>query len=55
MLSLGEVAEIIGAEYHGDTNITVNSVADIQKATTGQLSFLTSPAYIQYLSSSNAS
>ena len=55
MLSLGEVAEIIGAECHGDKNITVNSVADIQKATPGQLSFLTSPTYLQYLPSSNAS
>ena len=32
MLSLAEVAKIIGAECHGDESITVDSIADLQSA-----------------------
>ena len=55
MLSLGEIADLIGAECHGDCSITVNSVADIQKAGPGQLSFVTNASYAKYLQSSKAS
>ena len=55
MLSLGEIADLIGAECHGDCSITVNSVADIQKAGPGQLSFVTNVSYAKYLQSSKAS
>jgi len=55
MLSLGEIADLIGAECHGDSSITVNSVADIQKAGPGQLSFITDVNYLKFLKSSAAS
>ncbi len=55
MLSLGEIADLIGAECRGDHSITVNSVADIQSATSGQLSFLTNIQYQKYLSTTSAS
>lgn len=55
MLSLGEIAGLIGAECHGDESITVNSVADIQIAKPGQLSFITNPNYAKYLTSTQAS
>ncbi|MCP3674234.1 MAG: UDP-3-O-(3-hydroxymyristoyl)glucosamine N-acyltransferase [Gammaproteobacteria bacterium] len=55
MLSLGEIAKLIGAECRGDHSITVDSVADIQKAASGQLSFLTNIQYQKYLSTTSAS
>jgi len=54
MLSLGEIAELIGAECHGDSSMTVDSVADIVKAGPGQLSFITNSNYAKYLESSQA-
>ncbi len=32
MLNIGEIADLIGAECHGDITVTVNSVADLQNA-----------------------
>ena len=55
MLSLGEIADIIGAECHGDNSITVHSVADLEFATPGQLSFITNKNYLKYLDTSKAS
>ena len=55
MLSLGEIAKIIGAECHGDENIIVNSVADIDSASSGQLSFITNSQYVNSLSCTQAS
>ena len=47
MLNLGEIAKLIGAECHGDSNITVDSVADIFKAGSRQLSFITNIKYVK--------
>lgn len=55
MLSLGEVAELIGAECRGDKSITVHSVADIQSAGPGQISFITDQKYLGYLAACKAS
>ena len=55
MLSLGEIADLIGAECRGDRSITVDSIADIQKAEPGQLSFLTNVKYQKYISTTKAS
>jgi len=55
MLSLGEVADLIGAECHGDNLVTVGSVADIQTANEGQISFITNTSYIKYLETTTAS
>jgi len=55
MLSLGDIAKLIGADCHGDSSIIVESVADIETAAPGQLSFLTNSKYLNYLTSSKAS
>jgi UDP-3-O-[3-hydroxymyristoyl] glucosamine N-acyltransferase len=55
MLSLGNIAKLIGADCHGDSTIIVESVADIKTANPGQLSFITNSNYLEYLPNSKAS
>jgi len=55
MPSLGEIANLIGAECHGDPTVTVHSVADINDASPGQISFITNKNYVRYLETTNAS
>ncbi|MFT5520598.1 MAG: UDP-3-O-[3-hydroxymyristoyl] glucosamine N-acyltransferase [Enterobacterales bacterium] len=55
MLSLGDIAKLIGADCHGDSSIIVESVADIKTANPGQLSFITNSNYLDYLKNSKAS
>ncbi len=55
MLNLGEIADLIGAECHGDKTVTVSSVADIQSACSGQLSFITNAEYLKHLTLTQAS
>jgi len=54
MPSLGEIAKIIGAECHGDSTVTVHSVADIKEASPGQISFITNKDYLKYLETTDA-
>ncbi len=54
MPSLGEIANIIGAECHGDCTVTVHSVADIKEASSGQISFITNKDYLHYLETTDA-
>ncbi len=55
MVSLGDLANIIGAECIGDTECIIDSIADLREATQGQISFLTSTKYIPHLEHTNAS
>ena len=55
MVSLGDLAEIIGAECIGDKDCIIHAMADLREATTGEISFLTSQAFLPFLDQSNAS
>ena len=55
-LTLGALAEQIGGKLeNGDPDSTVTSVATLQHASAGDISFLANPAYRQYLPSTRAS
>jgi len=54
-LTVGEIAEFIGGEVIGDKNFAINSIAKIQEAVTGELTFLYMPAYSKYLATTSAS
>lgn len=48
-ISLNELAEKIGAEFHGDGDTTVSSIAGITSATKDQITFLSSSKYRKHL------
>ncbi|MFT6909668.1 MAG: UDP-3-O-[3-hydroxymyristoyl] glucosamine N-acyltransferase [Oleiphilaceae bacterium] len=52
--TLSEVAEIIGAEVHGDAEVQIVGLATLQNAKSDQLSFLANPAYEKYLPETKA-
>jgi len=54
-LSLAKLAEITGATLHGEADCCVSSVAALDQATAGQLSFLTSARFRQHLPETLAS
>lgn len=43
--TLGEIAKILGAELKGDSNCEVTKIASLEKAQSGQISFLVSSRY----------
>lgn len=51
----GELAEAIGAELVGDSNAEITSIASIDNAVSGCITFITSPRYLDALRSSRAS
>ena len=53
--TLAELAEKTGSRVHGDKNIAISSVADLNDATAGDISFLSNPQYRKYLSATSAS
>jgi UDP-3-O-[3-hydroxymyristoyl] glucosamine N-acyltransferase len=53
-LRLGSVVEILGGQLHGDPDLTVDGLAPLQSAQSGQISFLSHPKYQQQLASSHA-
>ena len=53
--SLKALAEKVNGKLVGDPNVNISSIATIQNATNGCISFLANPKYKQYLSSSSAS
>ncbi|MBD1572313.1 UDP-3-O-(3-hydroxymyristoyl)glucosamine N-acyltransferase [Vibrio sp. S17_S38] len=53
--TLAELAKIIGGELHGDGDCTVSSVAAMDKAGSGQITFLTNEKYRKHLSECKAS
>lgn len=54
-LSVFEVAKILGGEVEGNENIKLNTLAKIEEATSGSLSFLANPKYEQFLYTTGAS
>lgn len=54
-LPLAEIARGIGAELEGDSDILVSSVAPIEEAQAGQISFVANPGYAKHIQSTNAS
>ena len=42
---LSEIAQILGAELQGDPNCQINSIASLEKARAGQISFLVNSRY----------
>lgn len=53
--SLEELAKTVGGRVVGDASVLINSLATIQDASCGQLSFIANPAYTKYLEMTNAS
>ncbi len=54
-LTLGEIAERLGLELRGDPDVEITGIASLSDAGSGQLTFLFSSAYRQYLAESKAS
>ncbi len=54
-ISLAELAEKLGAQLYGDGNITINGVAGIETAQTGEITFLSSLKYRNLLIDCDAS
>ncbi|MDI1244824.1 MAG: UDP-3-O-(3-hydroxymyristoyl)glucosamine N-acyltransferase, partial [Rhodoferax sp.] len=53
-LRLASIVEALGGELHGDANLLIASLAPLESAQSGQLSFLSHPKYQHLLSVSNA-
>jgi len=54
-LSLGQLAERLGAELHGDPEVMVHAVATLDRAGPGEVSFLSNPKYRGLLEATRAS
>ncbi|MGS2724049.1 UDP-3-O-(3-hydroxymyristoyl)glucosamine N-acyltransferase [Porticoccus sp. GXU_MW_L64] len=54
-MTLGELAHQLGAELRGDAACQIHSLATLQEATEGQISFLANPAYERFLETTEAS
>ncbi len=54
-ISLKEIADFINGKIIGDENLIINSVARIDEAKSGELSFIYLPAYEKYQETTNAS
>ena len=52
---LGEIAEALGAELRGDSELRITGLATLQAAGPGQISFLANPSYAKYLAQTRAS
>ncbi len=53
--TLGELAAKVGGEVYGDAGCQVTTVASLQSARPGQISFLSNPRYKRYLATTAAS
>ena len=54
-ITLGKIADHVGAELHGDPDTVVNGLATLQSAKSGQVSFLSNRKYCRYLRQTEAS
>ncbi len=54
-ISVRQIADLIGAEIHGDASIVVDSFASLDTAKPGGISYLNEKAYARYLSGTRAS
>jgi UDP-3-O-[3-hydroxymyristoyl] glucosamine N-acyltransferase len=53
--TLDEIAQLLGGEIKGDGKVKVNSIAKIEEATSGSISFLSNPKYENYIYTTQAS
>ncbi|MCW8932168.1 MAG: UDP-3-O-(3-hydroxymyristoyl)glucosamine N-acyltransferase [Gammaproteobacteria bacterium] len=53
--SIKELAEIVGASIHGDSEVTISGIATLELAKNSDLSFFTNRKYHKYLLSTEAS
>ncbi|RKZ48946.1 MAG: UDP-3-O-(3-hydroxymyristoyl)glucosamine N-acyltransferase [Gammaproteobacteria bacterium] len=54
-ITLGKIADHVGAELHGDPETVVNGLATLQSAKSGQVSFLSNRKYHRFLKQTEAS
>ncbi|MDD1795250.1 UDP-3-O-(3-hydroxymyristoyl)glucosamine N-acyltransferase [Enterovibrio makurazakiensis] len=54
-ITLAELAEKLGAELHGDGTVAISSIAGMDKAADGQITFLSSSKYRKHLAQCQAS
>ena len=54
-MKLIEIAEFLNGELVGDPEVEISSLAKIQSASSGELTFLANPKYGKYLESTKAS
>lgn len=52
--TLLDLAEYLGAKWHGDPAVEVSAIANLAKARTSDLSFLSNPKYAHFLGKSSA-
>jgi len=52
---LKQLAELLGVKVHGDEEVVIKSVAPVDKATEGDISFVSSAKYLQGLRNTSAS
>lgn len=55
MVSLEDLAKIIGAECIGDKDCMIHAIADLREASSGEISFLNSKSFLPFLDQTNAS
>lgn len=53
--SAQKIADFLGGTIEGNSDVTVNKISKIEEAEAGSLSFLSNPAYTQYIYTTNAS
>ena len=53
--TLSEIADVIGAELHGDKDCIISGIATLQNAVQGDLSFLANRRYLKFLKTTGAS
>ena len=54
-VTLGQLADLLGAELHGDASIEVSRIANLETAQVGEISFLSDSKYHAFLAKSQAS
>jgi UDP-3-O-[3-hydroxymyristoyl] glucosamine N-acyltransferase len=54
-LTLAQLAEITGGELHGDENVQIHTVAPMDRASEGEITFLTNVKYAKHLGECRAS
>ncbi|HAR96616.1 MAG TPA: UDP-3-O-(3-hydroxymyristoyl)glucosamine N-acyltransferase [Deltaproteobacteria bacterium] len=54
MISLGEIAARVGGDLYGDGNQSISGVSGIREAAEGEITFVVSPPFLKYVSTSRA-
>ena len=54
-ITLGQLAQQLNAELHGDASVVIGRIANLETAQAGEISFLSDSKYQQYLTTTQAS